>query len=99
MGMGGIQETQMRTTPALVRMSTNVMMTLSTGLLELIDCILVTFQAFRAVASIALSFLLRRSSTTPKPSVVIVGASFAGLWAQRALCADSTDPTRPLCSC
>ena len=88
MGMGGrqLEPSRMRSTPFVARVMTNAVMTAATGVLEFLDCVLVAFHAFRAAASIALGFMLRhRSSTVPKPTVVIVGASFAGLWAQRAL--------------
>ena len=52
-------------------------------LLETLDAVLVAAFSVLSVFSSVVGLLLRDDS--PKPSVVIVGASFAGLWAQRAL--------------
>jgi hypothetical protein len=64
--------------------ATSAVTTLACGLLEVVDAV------FVAVAQVynIMSLLLRAAFSNkeqPKPSVVIVGASFAGLWAQRAL--------------
>lgn len=67
--------------------ATGAVTTVATGVLEIIDAVLVGItticHAFVLLAR-TLPFL-RPKTDAPRPSVVIVGASFAGLWAQRAL--------------
>ena len=65
----------------LRRLAFSATTSFATAILEVVDALLVatiTFSRFFAL-------LLRGRRLEHKPSVVIVGASFAGLWAQRAL--------------
>ena len=67
--------------------ATSVATGVATGALEVVDALLVAMTAvYSAVAAAFRVLPFTRRVESPRPSVVIVGASFAGLWAQRSLC-------------
>ena len=66
--------------------ATSVATGVATAALEVVDALLVALTAvYGAVAAAVRALPFGRRVDGPRPSVVIVGASFAGLWAQRCL--------------
>ena len=74
-------------TPSAMRVSAMGFATgFTTCALEVVNVVLVTLSAlFRGARLLVRALPFVNDKDLPRPSVVIVGASFAGLWAQRAL--------------